>query len=171
MTMERIANNETVIPLNKQGTTLTLIGAVVLIIFSAWVLAADIVSNPLVPVIGIVFLSIIGIFDLVQILNTKPGLVINDEGITDNTSIMNAGLIRWENITGVGVKEVRNQKVLVIEVNNGEEILKHQRGIKKWIMRTNNEITGSPVNISSNRLKCDFEELFNLVKSSLEERG
>ena len=62
------------------------------------------------------------------------------------------------------VSELFGQKFITIEVNNAEKLLLRQTGLKKLLMTWNKNVFSSPVQISSNALKCNFEELYEIIE-------
>jgi len=126
-------------------------------------------------IIDILFFGLCGLYSCVKIFDRKPGLVVNNNGIIDNSSFMSVGLVKWENITDVRVTDVvidlgvvrHNQKILTIEVNNAKEIIGSQKSFKRFLMSLNNNFYKSPIQISSVGLKCSFQELHNILKEQL----
>jgi len=167
---------EIIIPLNKKKITLLFFGAVGFVVVGVWLF--QIADTVFVRIIS-VFVRIISVIEIFfglcgvcalfsKFFDNKPGLVINDDGIIDNSS--GVGLIRWENITNVSITEIYGQKILTIEVNNADEIVSKQSGFKKLLMNLSKNYFNSPVQISSNTLKCDFQELYNILKDQLAAR-
>jgi len=168
---------EIIIPLSRKKITLLLLGAIGFVVLCFWLIQiAETQSrfNPqfieIISVIGIVSFGLCGIYAFTKFFDKRPGLVINDEGITDNSSAVCAGLIKWGNITNVSITEIYGQKILTIEVNNVDEILSKQQGFKKVLMNLNKNYFSSPVQISSNALKCNFQELYDIIKEQLTAR-
>ena len=168
---------EIIIPLSRKKITLLFLGAMGFVALCFWLIQVaetqtrfDPQFIKIVSVVGIIFFGLCGIYALAKFFDKEPGLVINDEGITDNSSAVCAGLIKWKNITNVVITEIYGQKILTIEVNNADEILSKQRGFKKMLMNLNKNYFSSPVQISSNALKCDFQKLCNTIKEQLTAR-
>ena len=168
---------EIIIPLSRKKITLLFSGAIGLVALFFWLIQIaenqtryDPMFVKVVSVIGIVFFGLCGIYAFTKFFDKKPGLVINDEGIIDNSSAVCAGLIKWENITNVSITEIYGQKILTIDVNNADEILSKQQGFKKLLMNLNKNYFNSPIQISSNALKCNFQDLYNIIKEKLSVR-
>ncbi len=125
---------------------------------------STVLGNPtLVFIVGlasILFFGLCGILIAKKLTENTPGLVINDEGITDNSSGASAGLILWKDIIEIRKIAVLNQSFLMIIVKNPEEYINRQTGlIKRRLMGINYKTYGSPINISPNGLKCNFDQL------------
>jgi hypothetical protein len=129
-------------------------------------------------VIGLVVLLFFGfaaLYLLRKFFDPKPGLVIDDEGIIDNSSFVAAERIYWKNIKDVYVTRVRTsvilgkryQDSLTFSVDNVEEIMARQKGFKKLLMNLNKRYYRSPVQVSSVILKSDFSQLAEIIKKCL----
>ncbi len=162
---------ETKIQLSKTKIVYAIFGSVIFVMIGLWLLQnLDKFPkyNPLLLQIifisTVIFFGLGGAYLIVKFLDKKPGLVISDNGIFDNSSAISPGLIKWENITNVYVSELFGQKFITIEVNNAEKLLLKQTGLKKLLMTWNKNVFSSPVQISSNALKCNFEELYEIIE-------
>jgi hypothetical protein len=92
-------------------------------------------------------------------------LIINSEGIIDNSSGVSAGLVLWKDIIEITTSNVMNQKFLMFIVKNPEEYINRQNGIvKRKAMEMNYRSYGSPISISANTLDTNFEELYELLQ-------
>ncbi|MFA6424268.1 MAG: STM3941 family protein [Candidatus Magasanikbacteria bacterium] len=165
---------EILIPLSKKKTSIIFLGTCCFVFVCLWLINIAEIQTRFSPLlvktisfIGIIFFSICGIYIFIKFFNKKSGLVINEEGIFDNSSAIGVGLVKWQNITNVKVIEIYKQKILIIGVNNANEIIARQTGMKRRLMDLNNKSYGSPVQITSNALVCNFKELFNIIKEQL----
>lgn len=165
------------IQLSKTKLVAILLGSVLFVVIGFWMLQYSDRMHKLAPLliqiiaIAATLLSgLCGLYAIIKLFDNKPGLVINDKGIFDNSSAINTGLIKWENITHVYISEISGQEFLTIEVNNAEELFLRQTGLKKLMLKWSKDWFGSPVQISSNALKCDFNELCEIIDSQLQAR-
>lgn len=165
---------ETIVPFSKTKLILLFLGSIGIVALGLWLIQiADTQTRydptylKVLSAAMIVFSGLCTIYYFTKFFDKKPGLVINDEGIIDNASAVCAGLIKWENITGVSINEIYGQKFLAIYINNVDEIISKQRGFKKAVMSLNKNYFNSPIQISSNGLKCNFEDLYNLIEERL----
>lgn len=121
-------------------------------------------------VIPFVIFAIIYLF--MKLFDKKPGLIINDQGIVDNSSAIKAGLIKWEDITDVSITEMdistsygnHKEKLLTIKINNPDDFLSKQNRFKRIFMELNKNFYDSPIQISCRSLKCNLEDLYDLIK-------
>jgi len=163
------------IPLSKKKLTLMLAGSIAFVVTGFWFIIKRPVSSlpflgsPIVVLItGLAAVSSFGvcaIFIIKKLTENTPGLIINDQGITDNSSGVAAGLILWKDILDIRRTTVFNQSFIVVILKNPEAYIARQPNpVKRQLMKMNYKTYDSPVNISSNGLICNFDELYNLLK-------
>lgn len=168
------------IPLSKGKMTLTFIGAIVLIAIGFWLVSnPPTISNPifgnstLILIIGITSIFLFGLAAVIifrKFSNKKPGLIISNAGIVDNSSGVSAGIIPWSDIQDIKTAQVMSQRFLMIIVKNPQDYLdKVQNVLKKNAMKLNYKSYGSPIAISSNSLKIGFDELEQLLIEKMTE--
>lgn len=110
-----------------------------------------------------VFLTVSKFFD------SKPGLIIDESGITDNSNSANIGLIEWSDVKGFERKEIFSTKILLVLIKNPNKyIARAKNTLAKKSMEANNKRYGSPISIVSNSLKISFDDLERLVKEEWE---
>ena len=101
---------------------------------------------------------------LKQIFSNKPSLILDDNGLTDNTGVLSVGFIPWENINGI--KEAENSfkiKLLIILLKNPEEYISLPGKSMESSRRIQFKQFGSPVVISMKCIKIDIEKLKNII--------
>ena len=154
---------ETVIELSKSKLVLLTIGAI------GFVLAALLLweTAKLVAVLSIGFFGMCGIYGLIKLFDTKPGLIIGERGIFDNSSAIGGGLINWEDIEGFEIEQVNRAQFLLVFVNNPDIYLDRVNFFKRLWMNMNKKIYGTPLCISATSLKCNFDELITILRNRL----
>lgn len=161
--------------LSKKKITLIFIGSLVFVALGVWfVMSPGTFSNggplrnsTLVTIVGIaaiLFFGLCGIYALRKLPDNKPGLIIDESGIIDNSGAASAGLILWTDINSLSVMTVQKQKFILLHVKNPMDYIERQRGaFKRKMMQLNFKMYGSPLTISANGLKITFDELHRLV--------
>lgn len=169
------------IKLSKGKGILTLLGSVAFLLTSIWLIdyasnheTVDIGILRLDPVIvivigyvGLIFFGLAGLYILYKLFDKTPGLIIDKEGIYDNSSAAAGHLIKWERIKGLRVDQVMSTKFILIDIENPEEFMDEVNGIKKKLMWSTYKMYGTPTSISSSTLSCDFDELFRIINGRL----
>jgi hypothetical protein len=163
------------IKLNKQKLAFMLIGSALFVAGGCWFLFRPPVGNSfrsweirIVAPLCIAFFGICFLVILKKIFNTKPGLIIDEAGITDNSSGLSVGFIPWHDIKAIKAVTLHKQKFLQLIVDNPEEYINRQtNSLKRNGMKMSNKLYGSPVSISANSLQCNFDELKNILEGRL----
>jgi hypothetical protein len=173
-------NEQIEIPLSKNKMFLTLLGAIAFVGLGLWFLINPpksnlwLLGNPtLIFIIGlasILFFGLVAVTIFRKFSDKKPGLIISKQGITDNSSGVSAGLIPWTDIQEIKMSQVMSQKFLMFIVSNPQDYLdKVTNPLKRNAMKMNYKTYGSPISISSNALKTNFDELQKLLEDKMNE--
>lgn len=107
------------------------------------------------------FGSLLGIKKL---FDQSPGLIINSEGILDNSSGVSAGIIPWADVVGIEEYQVKQQKFISIKVKNPEKYANKGSFLKRMVNRANIKMCGTPINISVNGLKISYDDLHGFIR-------
>ena len=169
------------IPLSKKKIFLFFILSILFVVAGFWfVIKSPKIDSPIwgnivmlhiAGVCSIVFFGFCTIYLFKKLFNYAPGLILNDEGIIDNSGAFDAELIEWKDITGFQILKVKRQKIIMVVVKNPEEYINNQKNrIKKLMMKSNYSLSDAPFHISANGLKCSFAELWNLLNDELNKR-
>ena len=177
--------NKIEIPLSKNKIILLTISSFLFVITGIWLFtnSAEIqnhsmrlLRNPIVVksvgIMGILFFGATGIYGIRKLFDNKAGLIINENGITDNSNASSIGLIEWNDILEIKTKQVMSTKFLLIVVENPEKYIeKAKSGMKARLMKTNMKMYGTPLSITSNTLNYDFERLEKLINTEFEKNN
>ena len=168
-------SQEKVIELSKVKLALLTFGAITFVLLGAWFLSMEVheiesqrkFNSPVlvygIGVVSIVFFGMSAFIGLKKLFDDSPGLVVNTEGILDNSSGISAGIIPWKEIVGIGEYTVQKQKFISILVKDPEKYVNNGNLLKRIANRANLKMCGTPVNISANSLKIDYDELLEVI--------
>ncbi|AXY74261.1 hypothetical protein D3H65_09865 [Paraflavitalea soli] len=170
------------IPLSKTKILLLLAGAILFVVGGCWMLVkAPTVSNPVlsniyvvrtVGVAAVLFFGLCAVYAARKLFSTRPGFVIDDFGITDNSGGISVGAIPWSDMLNITIMMAQRQKFIMIHVKNPEDYINKQTSfIKRKMMQMNHKAYGSPLALSANSLRTSFGELFNLLRDQFEKRN
>lgn len=166
--------DEIIINLSKNKIILIVLGSIIFVLAGLWLLTLDPeqlskarrFNNPiLVKAIAfscIGFFGFCGIYGVAKLFDTKPGLILNSNGIIDNSSAVAVGQIPWYEIQGFNEYEISGQKMLVVLVNEPEKYIKQGNSIRRALIKANLKRVGSPITISANALKINYAKLTEL---------
>lgn len=170
-----------IIPLSKAKITWLLVGCLIFIIFGVlFVISPATFVSPIMRsqevirisgIASIVFFGVCIAFIFRKLFDTKPGLTIDQYGITDNSNANSVGLIEWYDIIEIEKKKILSNNFLIIHTNNPQKYFDraHTKFAKK-ILNMNYKIYGSPISIISSSLKTDFDNLEIIIRTELEKR-
>jgi len=131
----------------------------------------NVVFRKSVGVLSILFFGAMGILISKKLFQDDYGIKINDNGIYDNSTTINSGLIKWENIEKIEKSRVVNQNFIRVIVNNPTDFIDRQKNmLTRKNVETNFKRFGSPIQISTNGLKIGFNELCDVMTNELNKR-
>jgi len=165
--------NEIIIEQSKSKTILIIVGSLIFVLCSLWILTIsfetenvfDKLNNVFVKVIafiGVVFFGFCGIYGVVMLFDSKPGLILNSFGITDNSSAIAVGQIPWYEIRGFSEFEMSGQKMLIVLVREPDKYINRGNFIRQKWNKATFKMVGSPISISANTLKINYDKLIEL---------
>lgn len=171
--------NRISIPLSKKKSFFILIASVCFVLFG-WLM----VLNPeyftsvffrsliMIKIVGISSIGFFGlcfVFIIKKLVDKRPGLIIDEYGIINNTTIASFGLIKWQEITRIAVGQVASTKFLILHTNNPFKFINMNKSFfEKRSVSMNYRIYGSPISIVSNSLKISFSDLEALIRVEFE---
>lgn len=173
--------NRIEISYNKTESIKVIVGATLFIVFGiGFIVIPDYFLSPFFPntiliqsvgFIAVIFFGACLLYAMKFLMANTPGLIIDNYGITDNTSGISAGFIEWEDITQIVKKNIASSKSIVIYTNKPQKYINRKKNIlSRKALLLNYKISGSPIMIVSNTLKISFEDLEKLISSEFQKR-
>lgn len=105
-----------------------------------------------------------------KVFNKKPGLVIDNEGITDNSLGVMFAKVRWRDVTEIKHLENAGDHYIKITIKDPEKyIAAESHSLKRKMLEMNYNTLKTPVNIAAGRLKMDVGELLATVRKAFDE--
>jgi hypothetical protein len=126
---------------------------------SAW-LARSHAAPPVTEIVGwtgLLFFGLCGGWILSRLFSHRISLVLDRNGLLDNSSALPAGRIPWDQIRDAGIVTIHHQRLLGIDVKD-RTILPHPK-----LGKANVAIAGYPVFIASTAIDRTLEELQDLI--------
>ena len=159
-----------VIPLKKHSVLVMALGAFAFVIVAAWLWSAadtqrkvDPLLVKVVSLLGVGFFAVCGIYLVRKLFDTRPGLVLDREGIVDHSSGAAVGRIPWDDITNVKVSSIAGQAFVTIEVVEPGKYIARGGALTRKLHAANLRLTGSPINISASLLPVTLDELVQAI--------
>ncbi|HUR11518.1 MAG TPA: STM3941 family protein [Flavitalea sp.] len=172
-------SNKIEIAVSKSKLTKLLIVSILFLSGGLWMIVSNpdtsnaLFNNPFVKALasyGATIMGLIGIYFFSRkLFDNKPGLVIDENGIYENTSIFNFGLIPWSDISHIYGSAVQasiasKQHFITIGLFNPEKYISREKNLlKRKLLSANAGSYGSPIHISANGLKTNSDELLKLL--------
>lgn len=165
------------IPLSKKKITLLLLASIAFVVSGIWIATNPEIfipnifriTNPEIirigGIAGILFFGAGGIYGIKKLFDKKVGLIIDVNGITDNSNASSVGLIDWNDIVEIKTQQVMSTRFLLIFIDNQDKYLDRVNGLKRKLMQGNLKMYGTPLSITSNTLKYDFVKLEKLIQT------
>ena len=122
----------------------------------------------IVGIITVCLFSLAWLYIIPKLFDRKPGLILDEKGITDNSSFISVGLILWKDIVSIRTGKIKSNKFLIIDVCNPEKYVKGYGKVKTLLLKANIRLYGTPLSISSNGLKYNFKNLEKLIQTEFE---
>jgi hypothetical protein len=116
---------------------------------------------------GVLFFGCVGLFALVKIFDSAPGLVLDQRGLLDRSSAVPVGFVPWRDVAGIEQFDLVDQRFVVIMLKNPEKYVAKSHPALRWIARINTRMCGSPVMLTPNALEVDFDQLYKMIEARL----
>ena len=165
------------IPISKAKIFLMLIGSLTFVAIGLWLVITPTAfqnsfwgNTAKIEIAGytsIIFFGLCSFFFIRKLPDYKPGLIIDNTGLTDHSSGVSAGQILWSDIEYISVVEIHRQKLIMIIVKNPQDYIHKHTGFKRKMMELNFKMYGTPLSITSNGLKISFKELLTTLTNKL----
>lgn len=119
-----------------------------------------------ISLICIMFFGYIGILRLIDLIKFKPALIISKSGIYNNSNGVNGFNIQWNEIKRFELSMVKRTKFILIYVENPDKFISQVGFIKRFFLKMNNKMYGTPISITTNTLPMSAEELMKILKEN-----
>lgn len=102
---------------------------------------------------------------IIQLTKKTPALIITPDGIVDNISMANAGMIDSGNIEGFTTGKVGGAENLIIKLKDHKTILTNMSRFRQRMVETIIKKHGTPVAINLKLLKIDPDKLMEILEN------
>jgi hypothetical protein len=143
-------------------------GAVVFVVASLAMIAQGSAITLLVGVVGVATFSAFGLGWVLLSLRAGPGLVVDETGFDDRSSLVAVGRVVWSDVLSVSQWTAFGSSHVVVTVRNPEMYTARQSWLPRLAGFANSKLVGSPVTVASTGLRTNFDELFALLSETHE---
>lgn len=109
--------------------------------------------------IGVPFFGAVAIVSVVRLFASRPGLVIDRQGIDDRSNLVSIGRVDWADIRGLRITRARWNNGLVVELHDPARFARRGNVLQR-LLRFG---APSPVVLGSNALDVSFDTMVKLV--------
>ncbi|GGA81429.1 STM3941 family protein [Ornithinibacillus halotolerans] len=113
--------------------------------------------------IGFIFFGLCMIYWIKSMLKRKPAIILNNEGIIDQSTYIGAGLVKWSEIADVDFVNFGGQTYLGIYTIDPELIINRSTPFKRFLNQMNKGLLATQVNIPIKILDCSLDELIDAI--------
>ncbi len=166
--------------LSKRKLALLLLAAICFVALSSWFVISpstfitsflsDTILISIIGIIGILFAGLGTIYYTYKLFDNKPGLIINNIELIDNSSFIGCSHILWKDINSISVIEIHRQKLIMLHIRNPQDYIDNQKSvIKKKALQWNYRTYSTPIAITSNGLQTSHNELLAILVNYFDE--
>ncbi len=148
------------------GTSVFIIGGYYLFQYPERFISYKFRNVEFIKTIGLlllVFFSTVWVYIPIKLFDKKPGLILDEDGIYDNSSAVSVGLILWKDIESIRVEKINSTKMLIVNIYNPEKYIDRSNRFKKVLLNLNTKLYGTPLTIGLAGLKYNRERLEKLI--------
>ncbi|MDA9773984.1 hypothetical protein N9B82_03415 [Saprospiraceae bacterium] len=103
-------------------------------------------------------------FSSKKLIKRSPAFSLTDNGLVDDISLAQIGIIPWKNIKSVKYEDYLNQKHIMIEVKDSPKIIESLPFFKRKMVNQQFIDTGAVIVVSQKMIKGKPEELVTKIK-------
>lgn len=145
--------------------------ASVYVFFSGRLLFGINYMDKIIGTAGIIFFGVGSIILLKGFISPKDILIIDQNGITDNSSNVSIGFVPWNEIKSVYLEEIGNDDFISIELENIEKKLEKLPLYKRKAINANLKLGYPPILLNLYLTKYKPEEVLDIIKKYKEVYG
>lgn len=103
-----------------------------------------------------------------QLVDSRPRLVIDDQGILDRT--LGVGVLPWSEITGAYLKSIRGNSFICLEVRNPERWIGKLSPVKRAMLSANEKLGFTALNLNLSAIAADPSQILELILKTITSR-
>ncbi len=119
--------------------------------------------------IGTVMLLLL-INSIRALLDKRPALIVDAQGVHDFVSSARPGLIPWSNIKEVAAKRLSGTDVIAVMLHDDAGILENVSGFRRSLTENSLKRTGSPIALPVKFMDARQDELLRVLSEGLQQK-
>lgn len=121
------------------------------------------IFEKIIAIIAIIFFGLGTIYLIYRTIAKKELIIIDKNGITDNSSAVSFWFIPWNDICNIEITDVKNEKFITLSLNNEDKYLEGTSKVKKTLALTNRSLGYGMVNITLVGTGVDVYEFYQKI--------
>jgi hypothetical protein len=122
----------------------------------------------IVGIIGLLFSILCFIIIVCHLIRPKVILIINEQGLVDQSSIPRIGQIFWSEILDFYIGKMFKKEFICVKLKDNSILYSRLMFWNAWFIRLNTPKCLEPVSISLEATSTDIHEVLKLLKSRLD---
>lgn len=110
--------------------------------------------------VGVPFFAAVAIMSVVRLFDSRPGLIVDRQGIDDRTNFSSIGRVDWADVRGLRTTTARWNNGLVVELHEPARFARRGNIVQR-LLRAG---AVSPVVLGSNALDVPFDAMVQIVR-------
>lgn len=157
--------NEFIVKTSLRKSIIYLLGCLLFVVVGIFILSiANDISGKIIGFASIIFFGFGFIFLLYQVLNPRPRIIVDKNGITDRT--LGIGRINWEDIESAALQ----RDFIALELNNVKNYLAKTSIFKRKLGRINKIMGFGEFNINLSLADAEPQVVFELMRKFIIEK-
>jgi hypothetical protein len=150
---------------------LILLGSIAFVAIGIWIgttgvmLVLPIWEVVLVVYFGVLFFAACGLYAAYRLVIRRPALEIDPAGITDASSAIGAGRLRWDDVDHVRLYSYSGQPMLGIVPRDIPLFLRRQGAVQRYLTKLSLTLGCSPINVPQVTIPMKVAELADLIRT------
>ena len=159
--------NDIQIPLNKKKILLFNLLISLFIFPTPFILTDNNINllSKFIIILASIFFMVGFIFLITKLFDPRPGLLVNNKGFLDNTSLSSFRFIEWDYVKSIKFTNEGKYNFVRICLSNSADILKKQSYHVRLIAKMNKKRFNGGINISAALLNCSLIELKHVLQN------
>lgn len=161
--------NEFIVKTSLRKSIIYLLGCLLFVVVGIFILSiANDISGKIIGFASIIFFGFGFIFLLYQVLNPRPRIIVDKNGITDRT--LGIGRINWEDIEYAALNSTSSIAFIILELKGVENYLAKTSIFKRKLGRINKIMGFGEFNINLSLADAEPQVVFELMRKFIIEK-
>jgi hypothetical protein len=168
----------TEIPLSKKKIVVLIFGSMAFTALGIWLVVSPphiqhpIFGNPILMAgtgyTSLLFFGAGMVMGMKKLVDNRPGLILDDSGLTIQTSLSGKTFIPWEDMTGISEVQIQQTKLIRLHLRNPEEYIAAEGNfLKRRMARLSFNLSDAPYSIAAGTLQIGHSELLGLLNERI----